>query len=128
MKKLENKTIFITGGLSGIGKCCAFAAVREGANVVIADFKSDVSDSVMAEIQRENDAAIFIDCNVSVYEEVKNAVEIAVEKFKTIDVALNNAGISGEPNKVGDMAQDAWLKVIDVNLNGVFNCMTHELS
>jgi NAD(P)-dependent dehydrogenase (short-subunit alcohol dehydrogenase family) len=128
MKKLENKTIFITGGLSGIGKSCAFAAVREGANVVIADLKSDLSDSVMAEIQRENDAAIFIDCNVSVYGEVKNAIETTVKKFKTIDVALNNAGIGGEPNKVGDMTQDAWLKVIDVNLNGVFNCMSHELS
>lgn len=128
MKKLENKTIFITGGLSGIGKSCAIAAAREGANVVIADLKSDLSDSVMEEIQRENDAAIFIDCNVSVYRDVKNAIETTVEKFKTIDVALNNAGIGGEPNKVGDMTQDAWLKVIDVNLNGVFNCMRHELS
>ncbi len=128
MKKLESKTIFITGGLSGIGKSCAIAAAREGANVVIADLKSDISDIVMAEIQRENDAALFIDCNVSVYGDVKSAIDTTVEKFKTIDVALNNAGIGGEPNKVGDMTQDAWLKVIDVNLNGVFNCMSHELS
>lgn len=128
MKKLENKTIFITGGLSGIGKACAIAAAREGGNIAIADLKSDISDSVMAEILKENDAAIFVDCNVSVYEEVKHAVEKAVIKFGTLDVALNNAGISGEPNKVGNMTLDAWQNVIDINLNGVFNCMTHELN
>jgi NAD(P)-dependent dehydrogenase (short-subunit alcohol dehydrogenase family) len=45
-----------------------------------------------------------------------------------LDVALNNAGIGGESNKVGDMTEQAWLKVIGVNLNGVFNCMKHELT
>ena len=41
---------------------------------------------------------------------------------------MNKAGIGGEPFKVGDMAEQAWLKVIGVNLNGVFNCMKHELT
>ena len=44
MKKLENKTIFITGGLSGIGKACAIAAAKEGGNITIADLKSENSD------------------------------------------------------------------------------------
>ena len=43
MKKLENKTVFITGGLSGLGKACAFAAANEGANVVITDLRSDTA-------------------------------------------------------------------------------------
>ena len=46
----------------------------------------------------------------------------------TLDVAPNNAGIGGEPNKVGDMTEEGWLKVIGINLNGVFNCMKHELA
>ncbi len=128
MKKLENKTVFITGGLSGIGKACAFAAAKEGANIVVADMKCADTDKVMQEIKKENAKAIFIECDVSVFAQVQTAIEKSVTTFGTIDVALNNAGVSGEPNKVGDMTEEGWLKVIGVNLNGVFNCMKHELT
>ena len=128
MKKLENKTVFITGGLSGIGKACAIAAAREGANIVIADMKSESSDKAMEEIKKENSKAIFIECDVSNFNQVQKAIEKTVTTFNTLDVALNNAGIGGEAGKVGDMTEQAWLKVIGVNLNGVFNCMKHELT
>jgi NAD(P)-dependent dehydrogenase (short-subunit alcohol dehydrogenase family) len=127
MKKLENKTVFITGGLSGIGKACAISAAKEGANIAVADLKSAYSGSTMDEIKRENPKAIFIECDVSVFDQVQKAIEKVVSTFGTLDVALNNAGIGGEPNKVGDMTEQAWLRVIGVNLNGVFNCMKHEL-
>jgi NAD(P)-dependent dehydrogenase (short-subunit alcohol dehydrogenase family) len=128
MKKLENKTVFITGGLSGIGKACAIAAAKEGANVAVADLGSAASGTVMEEIKKENSNAIFIDCDVSVFAQVQMAIEKVVSTFGALDVALNNAGIGGESNKVGDMAEQAWLNVISVNLNGVFNCMKHELT
>lgn len=128
MKKLENKTVFITGGLSGIGKACAIAAAKEGANIAIADMKSETMETAMAEIKLENPKAIFIECNVAVFTEVQTAIQKVITTFKTLDVALNNAGIGGEPSKVGDMTEQQWLKVIGVNLNGVFNCMKHELA
>ncbi len=128
MKKLENKTVFITGGLSGIGKACAIAAAKEGANVVVADLKSDSANKIMEEIKRENSNAIFIECDVSVYKQVESAIQQVISTFSSVDVALNNAGIGGKPSKVGDMTEQAWLKVIGVNLNGVFNCMKHELA
>lgn len=128
MKKLENKTVFITGGLSGIGKACAIAAAKEGANVVVADLKSDSANKTMEEIKRENSKAIFIECDVSVYKQVEFAIQQVISTFSSVDVALNNAGIGGESNKVGDMTEQAWLKVIGVNLNGVFNGMKHELT
>lgn len=127
MRKLENKTVFITGGLSGIGKACAIAAAKEGANIVVADMKSDNSEEALQEIINENPKAIFIECDVSKFDQVQSAIKKTISVFKTLDVALNNAGIGGEPNKVGDMTEQAWLKVISVNLNGVFNCMKHEL-
>jgi len=127
MKKLENKTVFITGGLSGIGKACAIAAAREGANIAIADLKSDKSGIIMKEIIRKNSKAVFIECDVSVYKQVESAIQLVIKTFSSIDVALNNAGIGGEANKVGDMSEEAWLKVININLNGVFYCMKHEL-
>ena len=128
MKKLENKTVFITGGLSGIGKACAIAASPEGANIAVADMKSATADKAMEEIKKENPKAIFIECNVSVFAQVQTAIEKTVSTFGTLDVALNNAGIGGEPSKVGDMTEQGWLKVIGVNLNGVFNGMKHELT
>lgn len=128
MKKLENKTVFVTGGLSGIGKACAVAAAKEGANIVIADLKSDVVDKTMEEIKLENSKAVFIECDVSVYKQVESTIQQAISIFSSIDVALNNAGIGGESNKVGDMNEESWLKVISVNLNGIFNCMKHELT
>jgi len=128
MKKLENKTVFITGGLSGIGKACAIAAAKEGANIAIADLRSLASNSAMEEIRKENPKVIFIECDVSVFAQVQAAIQKVVSTFGTLDVALNNAGIGGEPNKVGDMTEQAWLRVIGVNLNGVFNCMKHELT
>jgi NAD(P)-dependent dehydrogenase (short-subunit alcohol dehydrogenase family) len=127
MRKLENKTVFITGGLSGIGKACAIAAAKEGANIVVADMKSDNSEEALQKIINENPKAIFIECDVSKFDQVQSAIKKTISVFKTLDVALNNAGIGGEPNKVGDMTEQAWLKVISVNLNGVFNCMKHEL-
>lgn len=90
--------------------------------------KSDNSDKAMEEILKENAKAIFIECDVSNFNQVYTAIEKTITTFKTIDVALNNAGIGGTPNKVGDMTEQEWLKVIGVNLNGVFNCMKHELA
>jgi len=128
MKKLADKTVFITGGLSGIGKACAIAAAKEGANIAVADMKPADVGQAMREIKQENSKAIFIECDVSVFAQVEAAIEKVVSTFGKLDVALNNAGIGGEPHNIGDMPEQAWLKVIGVNLSGVFNCMRHELA
>lgn len=72
MKKLEHKTVFITGGLSGIGKACAIAAAREGANIAVADMRPKDVEQAMRDIQQENSKAIFIECNVSVFAQVES--------------------------------------------------------
>jgi NAD(P)-dependent dehydrogenase (short-subunit alcohol dehydrogenase family) len=127
MKKLEKKTVLITGGLSGIGKACAIAAAKEGANIAIADIESDATTYAMKAILEVNPEAIFINCDVSSFIQVEAVIQRVVSKFGYLDIALNNAGIGGEPAKVGEMTEEAWLKVIGINLTGVFNCMKHEL-
>jgi NAD(P)-dependent dehydrogenase (short-subunit alcohol dehydrogenase family) len=127
MKKLDKKTVFVTGGLSGIGKACAIAAASEGANVVVADLKSVDLDSAMRDIKAENESAMFIECDVCSMDQVSLAVAKTIETFGGIDVALNDAGVAGEPTKVADMTTDDWAKVISVNLTGIFNCMKQEL-
>ena len=128
MGKLKNKTVMITGGLSGIGKACALAAAKEGANLAIIDILTSSTDTIMQEIQEQNSSAIFIDCDVSAFFQTKLAIDKVVQTFGTLDIALNNAGIGGESHKVGELTEQAWLKVIGINLNGVFNCMKHELT
>ena len=102
MNKLQNKTVFITGGLSGIGKACAIAAAKEGANVAVADLKSSLSESAMREIKLANTKAIFIECDVSKYQQVEAAVNETIKTFSTLDVAVNNAGTEGNPGPVID--------------------------
>src|ERR1035437_2957633 len=99
MKKLENKTVFITGGLSGIGKACAIAAAKEGANIAIADRERGTNSQAMEEIKIEQPAAIFIECDVSVYAQVKSAIRKVVSIVGALDIVLNNAGIGGKPSK-----------------------------
>ncbi len=127
MKRLQDKTVFITGGLSGIGKACAVAAAKEGANVVVADLRSVTIDSAMKEIQGEKDTAAFIECDVASMESVVSAIASTLEKFKTLDVALNDAGIGGESTSIAEMTEENWNQTIRINLTGVFNCMKHEL-
>ncbi len=127
MRKLENKTVFITGGLSGIGKACAIAAAKEGANIAIADRERGINIKAMEEIKAIQSKAIFIECNVSVYTQVEVAVQKVISIFGTLDVALNNAGIGGKPGKISEMDEQSWLKVIGIDLTGVFYCMKHEL-
>lgn len=128
MRKLENKTVFITGGLSGIGKASAILSAKEGANVVVVDVQNEHAESQFQEIKAENEKAILIICDVSNYTQVQKAIEKTVSQFGTLDIALNNAGILGTSSKLGDMTEEAWLQVIGINLNGVFNCMKHELT
>jgi NAD(P)-dependent dehydrogenase (short-subunit alcohol dehydrogenase family) len=127
MKKLDHKTVFITGGLSGIGKACAIAAAKEGANIAIADLPSANSGEFTFELERNGINAIFCDCDVSVAGQVQSSIQKVVSHFGSLDVALNNAGIGGEANKTADMSETGWLNVINVNLNGVFYCMKYEL-
>jgi len=127
MKKLVNKTVFITGGLSGIGKACAIAAAKEGANIAIADRERGSNRQAMEEIKIIQPAAVFIECDISVYTQVESAIQKVVSLFGSLDVALNNAGIGGKPSKVGNMDKESWLKVIGIDLTGAFFCMKHEL-
>lgn len=128
MKKFEGKTVFITGGLSGIGKACAVAAAKEGANVAIVDIKSVNYDSAMLDVKSENERAVFIECDVTKMDQVKKAVDHAVETFGSIDIALNNAGIPADQSRIAEMTEGDWNNVLQVNLASVFNCMKYELT
>ena len=124
MKQLENKVAIVTGGASGIGKAIVELFVKEGAKVVIADLNEDSGTKLANSL---GEATVFVKADSSSPEDNKKLVDIAVEKFGALNIAVNNAGIGGDAATVGDYKIESWKKVIDINLNGVFYGMHYQL-
>lgn len=121
------KVALVTGGASGIGEACVLTLARGGARVAIVDLNNELGDQTVAAVQQAGGEAIFLRVDVSDPAAVEQMVATTVERFGRLDIAVNNAGIGGEPNPTGSYSIDGWRKVIDVNLNSVFYCMRYEI-
>lgn len=116
------KTVFITGSSRGIGKACALTFARNGWNVVInCKNNKQAMDSVEAEIIKSGAACLALQGDVSDYSIVYSFYNKIEETFGSVDVLINNAGIS----KIGllqDMKPDEWNEILQTNLSSVYNC------
>jgi len=121
MKRLENKIAIITGGADGIGKAGALEFARQGATVLVWDMNEEKGASTVQEIEALGSKGEFFKVNVASYEEVENTVASIMEKYKRIDILINNAGITRD-SSLKKMTSEQWDQVISVNLTGVFNC------
>jgi NAD(P)-dependent dehydrogenase (short-subunit alcohol dehydrogenase family) len=122
---LTGKKALVTGAAVGIGRGCAVALARAGADVAIVDFNEAVGAKTAAEIRALGRQAAFVRCDVTRRDEVQAMVRRVVEQFGRLDIALNNAGI-GILGADEELAPEAWDKVIAVNLTGVFWCAQAE--
>ncbi len=120
MSVLKNKVAIVTGAGAGIGKAIAQLYAKEGAKVVVSDINEQHGQEVVESILKSGGEAIFIKADTSSPEDNKNLVSKTVEKFGRLDIACNNAGIGGPAQLTGEYDIEAWNKVINVNLNGVF--------
>ncbi|WP_283639287.1 SDR family NAD(P)-dependent oxidoreductase [Mesonia mobilis] len=127
MKTLENKVAIITGAGSGIGKSTALLFAQEGAKVVVTDINEEHGNSVVKEIEANGGDAIFIKADTSKAEDSEMTVKKTIEKFGQLDIAVNNAGISGPTEPIGEYSIEAWDKVISINLSGVFYGMRYQI-
>ena len=126
-KIFENKVVIITGGSFGIGKATAIAFAKRGAKVVIADWMEDKEQEVMKEISALGAEVLFVKCDVSKNNEVKEMIEKTIETFGRLDYAFNNAGIEGATAPTHECTEENWEKTIGVNLKGVWLCMKYEI-
>jgi NAD(P)-dependent dehydrogenase (short-subunit alcohol dehydrogenase family) len=120
MMNLNGKTVLITGASRGIGENAAKEFAAAGANVVLLA-RSNAAITELAESLGEK--AMAIGCDVSDYQQVAQAVARSIERFGTLDVLVNNAGIIEPISHLAEADPEAWGQVIDINLKGVFNGM-----
>ncbi|GAA1489851.1 glucose 1-dehydrogenase [Brachybacterium sacelli] len=121
------KTAFVTGGSAGMGAATVRAFADAGAAVAIVDLDGDAAEQFAAQLNDEGHRALAIACDVSDEGQVAAAVDAAVEAFGSLDMAFNNAGIMLPPIDSADETEDAFDKIVDVNLRGVWGSMKHEL-
>lgn len=120
--RLKGQTAIVTGSSSGIGKACAVALGKEGANVVVnyAGNSKGAEDTV-EEIKNAGAKAIAVKADVSKEDQVQAMFQTAIDTFETVDILVNNAGLQKDAAFV-DMTLDQWNFVINVNLTGQFLC------
>lgn len=122
---LTGRVAFVTGGASGIGAACVRALHAQGATVAIADRDFMGARALADELGPSADA---FELDVLDPESVAAAVDSAVERFGALHLAVNSAGVGvPHPSRVGELAFDAWRRVVGVNLDGVFLSMHAEI-
>ena len=117
-QRLKGKVAVITGGASGIGFATARRFAAEGATVVIGDFNAETGEKAAAEV-----GGLFVQVDVTDEEQVNHLFDTAAEKYGSVDIAFNNAGISPpDDDSIETTELPAWNRVQDVNLKSVYLC------
>ena len=119
--KLKDRIAMITGGGTGIGRAIALGFAGEGAKVVIVTEKRtfEAAQKTAAEIKNSGGDSLALEMDLTKTQQVKEAVRQAIEKFGRIEILVNNAA-TYPATPFLEITEEEWLRVIDVNLNGVF--------
>jgi len=119
--RLDGKVALITGAASGIGAVAARLFAGEGARVVVADVSDDAGRATVEEIEAAGGQAAYVHADVSNADDARAMVAFAVERFGSLDVLHNNAGVfPAADGSVTDTDEDVWDLVMRINLKGVY--------
>ena len=120
--RFEDKVAIVTGGGRGIGKVAALNLAAEGAKVLINELDKEPAQETLEIIKKNGGTGAISLGSVTDRAYVKSMVDTAVKEFGTVDILINNAGVT-RTAMIIKMTEEEWDQVIDVNLKGVFNCM-----
>src|SRR5213596_3124938 len=102
------KVAFVTGAASGIGRAAALAFAREGASVVVADVSEEKNLETARMIEKLGACSLAVRCDVSQADDVRAALDKAIEVFGRFDFAFNNAGVEQPIEATADLTEEQW--------------------
>ena len=117
---LSGRVAVVTGGTRGLGLAMARAFAQAGAQVVVVSRKPQACDEVAAALRAEGAMAVACACHVGHWDQLDALVEEVYGEFGRVDVLVNNAGVSPQYDKLSDVSEELFDKVIGVNLKGPF--------
>ena len=123
--KLDAKKALVTAAGSGIGRAYAHALAEAGADIAIVDIDIKKAEKVAHEVEKIGRQAIALRADLSKDEEIAEMMQLYLKKWKILDIAVNNAGISVWGNAESFKTED-WDRVMDLNLRGSFLCAQKE--
>lgn len=125
--RFRGKIMLITGSATGIGRETAIRAAKEGAKLILADKKKTEGETTYKEIINLGLEAQFFNIDLTNIEEVKKMINAAIVVYGRLDIAINNAGVMGNPNPVHLLDEFDLNYTMSNNFNTVFNCCKEEL-
>jgi 3-oxoacyl-[acyl-carrier protein] reductase len=118
---LQGKTAIVTGAAQGIGRAIAECLAQAGADIAVADLDPGRSMETVASVEKLGRKALNIKVNVADANETKAMVEQVLKVWGKVDILVNNAGITRD-GLLLRMKEEDWNLVLQINLNGTFNC------
>lgn len=125
--RFAGRTALVTGAGSGIGRDIALAFAAEGARVVVAGRRREPLSHTVRLIEEAGGKALAVTADVSRDAEIEAVVEAAVDRFGSLDVAVNNAGVFRGGQPLADLSSADWREQLDINLTGVFLALRAEV-
>lgn len=123
MKRIENKKSIIIGGTSGIGKAIVEKFSEEGAQVVFCGRSEERGQQIANRFKNTK----YIYCDISNKESVKSFFENAISSLQGLDIAVNNAGISGDIASFHEVEDELLSNVMETNFFGIWRCLQQEI-
>lgn len=124
---MKDSVALVTGAADGIGKSTAIEFSRRGTRTVICDVQEEKLHEVARAIEDEGGSVMCVRADISKPKEVEEMIRRTLDAYGQLDIACNNAGISGDLAETVDYTLEGWDKVMNVNLRGQFLCMKYEL-
>ena len=120
---LKGKVSIITGGSGGIGRAVASAFAKEGSNMVLTSRTRSQLEEVRNDLGNYSSIIEVFETDVSNPKHVNRLIAFALERFSTIDILVNCAGVYGPIGLITDIDCDKWIETVNINLYGTFLCM-----
>ncbi|OMD12515.1 SDR family oxidoreductase [Paenibacillus odorifer] len=117
--KLQDRVAVVTGAASGMGKSIAELYAKEGAKVIVADLNLEGAEQVAAGINSNGGVAKALKVNLALVEDIDSMIDTAVKEYGTLDILVNNAGIMDGFEPVGDISDEKWDLIFDINTKSV---------